>query len=64
LLESRGGIARRMRLFRMPDTNTVHNAKFSRRIERARAGADDALYICVTLEDGHRIWSSPIYLLS
>jgi hypothetical protein len=61
LLDSGGGIARRMRLFRLPDTNDVRTARFTRRIPRT--GTEDALYICVTLEDGHRIWSSPTYLL-
>ena len=35
------------------------------RIERQiplRTG-DNPLYVCVTLEDGHRAWSSPIYLI-
>jgi len=61
VLDSGAGIARRMRLFRLPDRNEACNARFSRRI--ARTGAEDALYICITLEDGHRIWSSPTYLL-
>lgn len=61
VLETNGGIARRMRLFRLPEKNEVHTARFTRRI--ARASPEDALYICVTLEDGHRIWSSPTYLL-
>jgi hypothetical protein len=61
VLETGGGIARRMRLFRVPEKNEVHTARLTRRI--ARTGTEDALYICITLEDGHRIWSSPMYLL-
>ncbi|MFT3817208.1 MAG: DUF3604 domain-containing protein [Rubrivivax sp.] len=61
VLDSGGGIARRMRLFRLPEQNEACNARFTRRI--ARTGAEDALYVCITLEDGHRIWSSPTYLL-
>lgn len=61
VLDSGGGIARRMRLFRLPDRNDACNARFTRRI--ARRGTEDALYVCITLEDGHRIWSSPTYLL-
>jgi hypothetical protein len=64
VLETGGGIARRMRLFRLPDSNLVQDARLTRRIRRRPAdGAEDALYICVTLADGHRIWTSPIYLL-
>ena len=62
VLETGGGIQRRMRLYRLPDRNQVHTARLTRRIDRAAAG-EDALYICITLEDGHRIWSSPTYLL-
>ncbi len=62
VLESGGGIARRMRLFRLPDDNQAHTAKLSRRISRSQA-VEDALYVCITLADGHRIWSSPTYLM-
>jgi hypothetical protein len=63
VLDSGGGITRRMRVFRLPDNNAVQNATFTRRIARGAVGTEDALYICVTLEDGHRIWSSPTYLM-
>ena len=56
-----GGIKRQMRVFRLPDTNDTRSARLSRRI--TRAASEDALYVCVTLEDGHLAWSSPIYLL-
>jgi hypothetical protein len=56
------GIKRQMRIFRLPDHNTVQNATLSRRIELHDDG-DNALYVCVTLEDGHMIWSSPTYVL-
>ncbi len=62
VLETGGGIARQMRLFRLPDDNPTHTARLSRRISRERAG-EDALYVCITLADGHRIWSSPTYLM-
>ncbi|MBL8362917.1 MAG: DUF3604 domain-containing protein [Rubrivivax sp.] len=63
VLDSGGGIARRMRLFRLPDRNPVQNAAFARRITRRGSGPDDAIHVCITLEDGHRIWSSPVYLM-
>lgn len=61
VLDTGGGIQRRMRVFRLPDVNTVCGTKLVRRIP-LDAG-EDALYVCITLEDGHRIWSSPTYLL-
>ncbi|MEO8858174.1 MAG: DUF3604 domain-containing protein [Burkholderiaceae bacterium] len=62
VLATEGGIARQMRLFRLPDDNAQHSASLTRRIPR-HSSAEDALYICVTLSDGHRIWSSPTYLM-
>jgi len=62
VLETGAGITRQMRLFRLPDENRSHTAQLSRRISRSQAG-EDALYVCITLADGHRIWSSPTYLM-
>ncbi len=62
VLETGGGIARQMRLFRLPDDNPHHSAQLTRRIPRSQAD-EDALYVCITLVDGHRIWSSPTYLM-
>jgi len=62
VLDSGGGIRRRMRVFRLPDANQVSHAHLRHAIKRDAAG-EDALYVCVTLEDGHLLWSSPIYLL-
>ncbi|MCL4801544.1 MAG: DUF3604 domain-containing protein [Burkholderiales bacterium] len=56
-----GGIARRIRIFRLPDENPHRSASIERRVALGDAG-DDALYVCVTQEDGHLIWSSPIYV--
>ena len=50
-----------MRVFRMPEVNDTFNVKLSRRIPRNQT--EDAIYICITLEDGHLVWSSPTYLL-
>jgi hypothetical protein len=62
VLDTGGGIKRQMRVFRLPDHNETLSAKFTRRIRRDTAN-EDALYVCITLEDGHRVWSSPTYLL-
>lgn len=57
-----GGIKRQIRIFRLPDENPHRRIKLERRI-RLSQGQDDALYVCLTQEDGHLIWSSPIYLI-
>ncbi|MDP1748960.1 MAG: DUF3604 domain-containing protein [Reyranella sp.] len=56
-----GGIKRRIRVFRLPDENPHREVKLSRHIALKAAG-DNALYVCLTQEDGHLIWSSPIYV--
>jgi len=56
-----GGIRRRIRVFRMPDENLNKAVHIERRI-RLRDKTDNALYICLTQEDGHLVWSSPIYI--
>ena len=56
-----GGIRRQMRAFRLPDENRQHRLKLERRI-RLQDLHDNALYVRVTQEDGHLIWSSPIYV--
>jgi hypothetical protein len=62
VLGTGGGIKRQMRVFRLPETNDQRSVRFSRRIQRSAIG-EDALYVCITLEDGHLIWSSPTYIL-
>ncbi len=57
-----GGINRRIRVFRMPDHNPCHEVAFTRRIA-ILPEQDNALYVCITQEDGHLIWSSPIYII-
>lgn len=61
VISTGGGIRRQMRVYRLPDINDTCSIRLSRRIQRD--AAEDALYVCVTLEDGHMAWSSPIYLL-
>jgi hypothetical protein len=56
-----GGIKRQIRVFRLPDENPHHTLKLERRIT-LRVASDNALYICLTQEDGHLVWSSPIYI--
>ena len=56
-----GGIGRAIRLFRLPDDNPHRQIKQTRRV-KLKPGGDNALYVRVTQEDGHLIWSSPIYI--
>jgi hypothetical protein len=56
-----GGIARRIRVFRLPDENPHRRVTLERRIALAD-DRDNALYICLVQEDGHLVWSSPIYI--
>jgi hypothetical protein len=57
-----GGITRQIRVFRIPDENPHRVLKFSRRVKLAN-DRDNALYVCITQEEGHLIWSSPIYII-
>ena len=56
-----GGIKRQLRVFRLPDENPARRLRLERRVTLDDA-SDNALYVCATQEDGHLIWSSPIYL--
>jgi hypothetical protein len=50
-----------LRLFRLPERNAHLALSFSQPLT-LRAAGDHAVYVRVTQEDGHRAWSSPIYL--
>lgn len=63
VLPSGGGIKRQMRLFRLPEQSTTCSASFTRRLVLDEGDADNALYVCVVLEDGHLVWSSPTYVI-
>ena len=56
-----GGIKRQIRVFRMPDENAQRRVHLERRITLTDQ-TDNALYVCITQEDGNLIWSSPIYI--
>lgn len=57
-----GGLDRRVRLYRLPDRLAKHRLSLRRAIDLARGG-ERRLFVRVTQEDGHRAWSSPVYLL-
>ncbi|MBY0331520.1 MAG: hypothetical protein K2X49_12720 [Acetobacteraceae bacterium] len=58
-----GGLGRRVRAFRLPDTNPHHAVRHGLRVP-LRPDEDNALFIRATLEDGNVLWSSPIYLIA
>ena len=57
-----GGLGRRVRVYRLPEENPHKRLKLARKIPLS-PDRDNALYVRITLEDGHVIWSSPIYLV-
>ena len=58
---SAGGLDRAVMLMRLPSTMSETRMRVTRRIAIPR-GRDTRLFVRVTQEDGHRAWSSPIYL--
>ena len=61
MIFANGGIDRRIRIFRLPDENPHRALTLERRMKLA-GDRDNALYVRITQEDGHFIWSSPIYI--
>ena len=57
-----GGLERRLRLFRLPDLLEERRISHSLTIPLVRQG-DTPVLVRVTQEDGHRAWSSPIYII-
>jgi hypothetical protein len=58
---SAGGLDRAVELFRLPERMSQTRVDIRRCIALREAG-DTRLYVRVTQEDGHRAWSSPIYI--
>lgn len=58
---SAGGLDRAVKLSRLPTQMSVTQMRFSRVFERRMTG-DTRLFVRVTQADGHRAWSSPIYV--
>lgn len=57
-----GGLGRRMRVYRLPDSLATPRIAFEHRVRFAGPG-DLPVYVRVTQQDGHQAWSSPIYLV-
>ena len=58
-----GGLDRHLRLVRLPDINQHQKLCLERKIF-LNSNVDNPLYVCLTQEDGHQAWSSPIYLFN
>jgi hypothetical protein len=61
IVRDMGGLERRIRLFRLPDQMNQHEVWVNMAMT-AQAGRDTRLHVRVSQEDGHRAWSSPIFL--
>lgn len=55
-----GGLQRRIRVFRLPETNPHRRVVHRLRVPLKPRG-DNPLWVCVTTEDGFQAWSSPIF---
>jgi len=62
VLDASGELPRRMRLFRLPNTNLHREFTLERELVPAGSG-DSPFYVRVTLEDGTQAWTSPVYIL-
>lgn len=58
-----GGIKRQMRVFRLPDILTTKRVSLRKTIDLQTGSADNVIYLCITLEDGNLIWTSPTYVI-
>ena len=56
-----GGLDRAVSVQRLPETMTTSRLTLKRPIKLRREG-DTRLYIRMQQEDGHRLWTSPVYL--
>jgi len=57
-----GALEKRITAYRLPDRNDCFRASVKQMIS-LELGADNPIYIRLTTEDGHRTWSSPIYVV-
>lgn len=61
LVMDAGGLERKLRIFRLPEERMPREFHVRRTIP-LRPRGDTPVWICVTTEDGHQAWSSPVYL--
>jgi hypothetical protein len=58
-----GGLGRRIRIFRLPDENPHRRASLDLPLA-FEPGLDNPIHVRLTQEDGHLVWSSPIYVIA
>ena len=56
-----GGLERKLTVTRLPDAGLEPSMSFEGEVALI-SGQDNPVWVCVTMEDGHQAWSSPIYL--
>ena len=56
-----GGVSKNLRAYRLPDVNEHHQYNFSLSLDHLEVGVHP-VYIRAEQEDGHLLWSSPVYL--
>lgn len=61
VFDASGELPRFVTVFRLPAENAHRHLAFTRKVALSEKG-DNAVYIRLTLEDGTRAWTSPIYL--
>ena len=57
-----GGLERLVKVYRLPDAPSVRRMRHSVEIPVDKAG-DTPIFVRVTQVDGHKAWSSPVYLI-
>ena len=57
-----GGLERQLTASRLPDDDLPSTLSFERSVP-LRPQGDSPIWVCVTTEDGHKAWSSPIYFV-
>ena len=56
-----GGVAKQLKVARLPDKPVSTSMRVSHRLEQLESG-DNPVYIHVIQEDGHMAWTSPVYV--
>lgn len=56
-----GGLHKELSVQRLPNTALSREVSIDQAVP-VKAHGDTPIWVCVTLEDGHQAWSSPIYL--
>jgi hypothetical protein len=56
-----GGVAKQLKVARLPDKPLASTMRMSHRMENLKKG-DNPIYMRVIQEDGHMAWTSPVYV--